>query len=89
MTWLLSSGVNEGCAATVYNANNTLTLNDQRIERDRTLKNIFVQLCAQAASVIESETIEIKGWCSNEKQLAEKACDSSSCLANAGGGSFY
>jgi len=53
---------------------------------EQTLRNIFAQLCAQPASVIESETLEIKSWCSGERQLAEKASDSSACLANARGG---
>jgi ATP-dependent DNA helicase RecG len=61
-------------------------MNDQNVEDQNALRNIFVQLCVQAASVIESETLEIKNWCSSEKQLAEKASDSSACLANARGG---
>jgi ATP-dependent DNA helicase RecG len=55
-------------------------------EDERTLRNIFLQLCVQSASVLESETLEFKSWCCNEKQLAEKASDSAACLANAHGG---
>lgn len=55
-------------------------------EFEATLRNVFVQLCSQAASVIESETLEVKGWCTSEKQLAEKASNSSACLSNARGG---
>jgi len=61
-------------------------MHDQSAESEAILRNIFVQLCSQPASVIESETLEIKSWCSGEKQLAEKAADSSACLANARGG---
>jgi ATP-dependent DNA helicase RecG len=61
-------------------------MHDQGAENEATLRNIFVQLCSQPASVIESEILEIKSWCTGEKQLAEKASDSSACLANARGG---
>jgi ATP-dependent DNA helicase RecG len=56
------------------------------VEETETLRNLFVQLCVQPASVLESETLEVKGWCASEKQLSEKASDSSACLANAHGG---
>lgn len=55
-------------------------------EDNTLLRNIFLQLCVQAASVLESEILEFKGWCNNEKHLAEKASDSAVCLANAHGG---
>jgi len=61
-------------------------MSSPNFEDDKLLRSIFVQLCAQPASVLESETLEFKGWCSNEKQLAEKASDSAACLANAHGG---
>lgn len=61
-------------------------MHDQGTENEATLRSIFLQLCSQPASVIESETLEIKSWCTGEKQLAEKASDSSACLANARGG---
>jgi ATP-dependent DNA helicase RecG len=61
-------------------------MNDQWLEHEQQLKGIFLQLCTQPSSVIESETIEIKNWCKDEKQLAEKASESSACLANAQGG---
>lgn len=35
---------------------------------------------------MESETLEVKNWCSNERQLGEKAGDSAACLANLRGG---
>jgi len=55
-------------------------------EDNKKLRNLFVQLCVQPASVLESDTLEVKSWCSSEKQLSEKASDSSACLANAHGG---
>lgn len=61
-------------------------MNDQGQEHERQLKGIFEQLCTQPASVVETEMLEIKNWCSDEKQFAEKASDSSVCLANAHGG---
>lgn len=59
---------------------------NSKADREAYLRDIFTQLCCQAASVIESETLEIKNWCSSEKQLAEKASESAACLANAHGG---
>jgi len=61
-------------------------MTDQRKEHEEELRAIFVQLCVQAASVIESEKLEIKNWCTNEKHLGDKASESSACLANAHGG---
>jgi ATP-dependent DNA helicase RecG len=52
------------------------------------LKNTFAQLCHQPASVIESETLEIKNWCNDEKKLAEKISEVAVCLANAQGGTI-
>jgi len=58
------------------------------INRDQQefLEAVLVQLCTQPSSVIESETIEIKNWCSDEKQLGDKASEVSVCLANLKGG---
>jgi ATP-dependent DNA helicase RecG len=36
--------------------------------------------------VLESEVLEIKGWCKDERQLTEKISDVAVCLANAHGG---
>jgi predicted HTH transcriptional regulator len=55
-------------------------------KQEQHLRGIFVQLCNQPANVVESEMLEVKNWCSNEKQLGEKAADSSACLANHKGG---
>jgi len=53
---------------------------------DQGIRNILVQLCSQPASVVESEYLEVKSWCQDEKQLAEKASEAAACLANASGG---
>ncbi len=53
---------------------------------EQAIKNILVQLCSQPASVVESEELEVKSWCQDEKQLAEKIGEAAACLANASGG---
>jgi ATP-dependent DNA helicase RecG len=63
-----------------------LVIEEPNPEQIEHLRGIFLQLCTQPSSVIESEILEVKNWCSNEKQLAEKASESSACLANARGG---
>ena len=49
-------------------------------------KNLIIQLLAQSPDALESETLEIKGWCRDERELIEKVVDASQCLANAHGG---
>lgn len=49
-------------------------------------RNIFVQLMQQPTEVVESEQLEIKGWCKDEKEFAEKLVESACCIANAKGG---
>src|SRR5437660_1143991 len=53
---------------------------------EKFFRNLFVQLCVQPADALENESLEIKGWCHNEKELTEKVVDAASCLANAQGG---
>src|ERR1700722_2948077 len=50
-------------------------------------RNTLFQLAAQPVEVVEGDFLEVKGWCDNEKQLAEKFSEAVSCLANACGGS--
>ena len=52
----------------------------------QTLRGILIQLCAQAPETVECETLEVKGWCYDEKDLAEKVSEVAACLANAAGG---
>lgn len=69
-----------------------LTLNPSFLLRNQpqqtvaNIHSILLQLSAQAADAIESETLEIKGWCKSAKELADKATESVACLANARGG---
>jgi predicted HTH transcriptional regulator len=51
-----------------------------------TFRNIFVQLLAQPVEVVEGDELEIKGWCDDEKEFAEKMIESACCIANASGG---
>ena len=53
---------------------------------DTYFRNVFIQLCQQPADALESDSLEIKGWCNNERELTEKVADATSCLANAQGG---
>ncbi len=54
---------------------------------DRTaVTNILVQLCSQDAALVESEYLEIKGWCKDDRQLAEKVSEAAACIANGRGG---
>jgi ATP-dependent DNA helicase RecG len=50
------------------------------------LRGIVTQLSVQAADRVESESIEVKGWCSGAKEFFEKLGEYSACLANANGG---
>jgi ATP-dependent DNA helicase RecG len=49
-------------------------------------RSIFTQLLTESTESLESDSLEIKGWCNDEKELAEKVSDVSACLANASGG---
>jgi ATP-dependent DNA helicase RecG len=53
---------------------------------DNYFRNLFIQLSHQPADALENDELEIKGWCSDERQLSEKLADAASCLANAHGG---
>lgn len=50
------------------------------------IRNVITQLSCQPTSVVESEYLEVKSWCQDERQLAEKIGEASACLANAAGG---
>lgn len=56
------------------------------VPQEELLRNIFAQLCHQAASVVECDTLEVKNWCNDEKRLGEKVSEAAACLANAVGG---
>jgi ATP-dependent DNA helicase RecG len=50
------------------------------------IRSLLTDLCCQSTDSLESDTLEIKGWCHDEKELAEKVSDVAACLANATGG---
>ena len=51
-----------------------------------TVKDLLARLITESVEDVESETVEIKGWCNNDRDLAEKASEAAACLANASGG---
>src|SRR3990172_3734708 len=55
-------------------------------ENIQVLKNLLVQLSDQSSDAVESQTIEIKSWCHDDRQLAEKVAEAAACLANTDGG---
>src|SRR5579872_267510 len=50
------------------------------------IRSILSRLLTESTESLESDTLEIKGWCHDERELAEKIGDVSACLANANGG---
>jgi ATP-dependent DNA helicase RecG len=50
------------------------------------VRKIISDLLIQTADEVESEQIEIKSWCSNERELADKVAEACACLANTSGG---
>lgn len=50
------------------------------------IRKIVSDLLTQTADEVESEQLEIKGWCSSEKELADKIAEACACIANTSGG---
>ena len=50
------------------------------------LRKIISDLLVQTADEVESEHIEIKSWCSSDRELAEKVAEACACIANTAGG---
>jgi ATP-dependent DNA helicase RecG len=50
------------------------------------VRKIISDLLTQTADEVESEQIEVKGWCSSDRELSEKIAEASACLANTSGG---
>ncbi|MFZ0228763.1 MAG: ATP-binding protein, partial [Mycobacterium sp.] len=50
------------------------------------VRKIITDLIVHSADEVESEELEIKGWCRNERELAEHVSEACSCIANATGG---
>ena len=51
-----------------------------------TIRKFVTDLLVHTADEVESEQLEIKGWCNNERELAEKVAEAASCIANTSGG---
>jgi hypothetical protein len=50
------------------------------------IRRIISDLLVHTADEVESEQIEIKGWCNNDRELADKVAEACACLANTSGG---
>jgi ATP-dependent DNA helicase RecG len=50
------------------------------------IRKILADLLTQTADEVESEQIEIKSWCSGDRELADKVSEACACLANTSGG---
>lgn len=83
---ILSTVVSCTVRGAVFLSFGSSALRRSSLPAEEFLRGIFFQLCGQPASVLESEVLEIKGWCRDEKQLTEKISDVAVCLANAHGG---
>ena len=53
---------------------------------DEKLRALLRELCVLPAASLESDVLEIKSWCHDEKELSEKISEAAMCLANASGG---
>lgn len=53
---------------------------------EQSIRMALVQLCSQPIEAVESEVLEIKSWCADEKDLAKELSEAAICLANANGG---
>ena len=43
------------------------------------VRKIIADLLTQTADEVESEQIEIKGWCNSDRELSEKVAEASAC----------
>jgi hypothetical protein len=50
------------------------------------IRRIISDLLVHTADEVESEQIEIKSWCNNDRELADKVAEACACLANTSGG---
>src|SRR5579862_531512 len=50
------------------------------------VRKIITDLLVQTVEEVESEELEIKGWCKDERELADKAAEACACIANTAGG---
>ena len=50
------------------------------------IRKYIADLLVQSAEEVESDQLEIKGWCRDDRELAEKVAEACSCIANTSGG---
>lgn len=74
------------CVEMHWTSNSNFVQASQSEVTEQEIRNILVQLAVQTTDAIESESLEIKGWCKNIKELIEKVSESAACLANSKGG---
>jgi len=53
------------------------------------IRKIINDLLTQTIEEVESEELEIKGWCKDERELAEKVADACGCIANTAGATYW
>src|SRR5579862_2749273 len=53
---------------------------------DTPVRKILSDLLLHTTDEVESEQLEIKGWCRDERELAEKVAEACACIANTSGG---
>lgn len=53
---------------------------------DTQVRRFISDLMVRSAQEVESEQLEIKGWCKDERELAEKVSEACTCIANTSGG---
>jgi predicted HTH transcriptional regulator len=53
------------------------------------IRTIISDLLTQSPDEVESEHVEAKSWCRDEKELADKVGDACACLANSTGGHVF
>jgi predicted HTH transcriptional regulator len=53
------------------------------------VRNIISDLLSATPDEVESDHIEAKSWCRDEKELADKVSDACACLANSTGGYVF
>jgi ATP-dependent DNA helicase RecG len=51
-----------------------------------TIRKFVSDLLIHSADEVESEQLEIKGWCGDDRELADKVAEACACLANTSGG---
>jgi ATP-dependent DNA helicase RecG len=56
---------------------------------DAIIRKYIADLLVQSAGEVESDQLEIKGWCNNERELAEKVAEACACIANTLGGFVF